>query len=298
MKIAVIDPDSFTFSQQLIDHWESQGHEVVKSIYYEPEFMNADVVFFDYASMRLTEYVETGIRAKKCIVRSIDVENYMGYFDGFNNSDMIDHFIFLNESQRELLCEKGFKLPNNNIHIIPPGINMDNYQFRVKPIGNPVKLVYVGRLWIGKNVLGAIEVAYLWSKMGKNVELHIRGDRLDPNWWRKQIEYTISKMNFPIYIDDRVESMDEYLNDKDYMIVPSFKEAFSYVAAEAMAKGIPVAIRDWYGSSDVWPEDLIYQTPNEAIKIFKTTKNTNNLRSFINDKYNENIMFERIDALL
>ena len=36
-----------------------------------------------------------------------------------------------------------------------------------------------------------------------------------------------------------------------------------------MAKGIPVVVNDFYGSKDIWPEWILYQTHQEAIEKIK-----------------------------
>lgn len=301
MIIGVTDPDKFTFSQQLIDHWESLGHTVKKSMYHEPRFVNeCDAVFYDYASMMVGELAKGGKKPKKCVVRAIDVENYMNYHQRFDY-DLIDHFIFLNPSQRKLLEEKEWTCPEDKVHIIPPGINLKKFTLQQKQPTDTLKIVYVGRLWIGKNVLGALDVAYLLHKQYKNVELHLRAEGLDPRWWKKQIEYRISQLEFPVHIDEHVEDMNQYLEDKHVMIVPSFKEAFSYVGAEALAKGIPVLFHDWYGSHDVWPEYLIYKTPDEALDVLTyvtENKTPEDLRKLVEDRYDEQLMFQKIDKLM
>lgn len=301
MIIGVTDPDKFKFSQQLIDHWKSQGHDVRQSMYHEPKFVEeCDVVFYDYASMMVGELAKYNVKPKKCIVRSIDVENYMNYFDRFNNSNLIDHFIFLNESQRKLLEEKGFKLNGGQIHIIPPGVNLNKYTLTDNDPEMNIKMVFVGRFWIGKNVLGALEIAYLWWHMGKKVELHLCGLGLDPRWWKKRVEHAIEQAPFKVEITEWAEDMNKYLDDKDVMVVPSFKEAFSYVTAEAMAKGIPVLNANWYGSHDVWPKWMIYNNLGETWDVYQNILRNHKykLRSFIRENYDEEIMFKRIDELL
>lgn len=301
MIIGVSDPDNFTFSQQLIDHWVSCGHTVKQSLYHEEKFVaECDVVFYDFASINVQQLAKFGKKPKKCIVRAIDVENYMNYHMEFNY-DLIDHFIFLNRAQYQMLKDREFKCPESKVHIIPPGINMNKYTLSKKSEDDTTKIVFVGRLWIGKNVLEAIQIAKAWWELGKNVELYIRGDKPDPRWWKKRVEHEISSCKFPVFMDNRVDDMNEYLEDKDVMLVPSFKEAFSYVTAEALAKGIPVLTANWYGAKEVWPEWMIYNNIQETFQMYETIreqKTPEHLRLIVKDKYDEQIMFERIDALL
>ena len=300
MKIGVSDPDRYTFSQQLIDHWESQGHEVVKSLYHEPGFVaECDVVFYDYASAMVKQLSEEGAKPKKCIVRAIDVENYMNYYKTFN-WDLIDHFIVLNEAQKRMFKERpDFTCPEEKIHVISPGVNLDKFTLK-QGLQTTNKAVFVGRFWIGKNVAGAIELVEILNSFGNEWTLHLRGQGLDPRWWDKYIKHKIECARFPIIIDDRQEDMNAYLEDKSLMIVSSFKEAFSYAGAEALAKGIPTVFNNWYGAEDVWPKEWIYSNPwDGALKAVEVGKLLpSELRHYIEERYDEKYMFERIDSLL
>lgn len=302
MKIGVCDPDKFTFSQQLIDHWESLGHEVDKSMYFEPDRVDGyDVMFFDYASMRVQEMCAHKFPPKRVVVRAIDVENYMTYCNEFD-WDKIDAFIVLNEAHKKLYLNKHyFRCPEHKIHVIAPGINPVNFKLKQAPVGK--KAVFVGRDWIGKNVVGAIDVVSELNKLEDGWELHIRGslEKQDPRWWRKYVEHRADAVDFPIHFDPYVEDMNNYLEDKDLMLVPSFKEAFSYAAAEATAKGIPALINNWYGADDVWPQEYIYNTPSEAaLKYHNKLKHMDpqKIRDWTIERYDEQIMFDKIDALM
>lgn len=300
MVIGVSDPDNFTFSQQLINHWESLGHTVKKSLYHEESFTETcDVVFYDFASMNVGELAKFGKKPKRCVVRAIDVENYNGYHEQFNY-DLIDSFIFLNKSQHEMMREKGFSCPEEKVEIIAPGIDLKKYTLKPKSTSDTIKLVFVGRLWIGKAVLGALDVAEAWEYYGKKVELHICGTNFDPNWWRKLVEYRVETSKVPVHFYNRVDDMNEFLDDKDVMIVPSYKEAFSYVSAEALAKGLIVFHNDWYGSHSVWPDYLIYRQPHQTISMYEDIKNMDpkELRRIVERKYDEEIMFRKIDKLM
>jgi glycosyltransferase involved in cell wall biosynthesis len=300
MKIGVVDPDKWNFSQQLIDHWEEMGHEVVKSMYHEPKFVKScDVVYYEYASQMVVELAKGGKKPDKCIVRGIDVENYMNYYKNFN-WDLIDHFILLNEKQLEIYTNRpDFTCPKEKIEIIPPGIDMSKYTLRPNP--KKKKAVFVGRLWIGKNVAAAVDVVYELNKRDPGWELYIRGDRPDPRWWKKYLEHRVETCGFPVHFDERVDDMNAYLEDKDVTLIPSYKEAFSYVTAEAMAKGIPALINDWYGAKQVWPATYIYRTPSEAAEMYYDSLQLiepKEHRKVVADKYDEKFMFNKIDKLM
>jgi glycosyltransferase involved in cell wall biosynthesis len=300
MKIGVADPNSFKFSKQLIDHWQAQGHEIIKHVANIDKHNDCDVVFYDMASNNVAFYSKSMPRQKKTIVRALDIENYMNYYQQFD-WDKIDYLIFINNAQKGLLTRHpDFTCPDNKIKVIPPGVNLDQLTLQVKKKCEK-KAVFVGRGWIGKNTAGAIDVIYELNKLDPGWELHIRADKYDPRWWERYVSYRADSLGVKCIFDTLyTPSMNSYLENMDLMIVPSFKEAFSYTAAEALAKGIPTVINNWYGAKEVWPEEYLYNTPSEAAKKYleqvKQPKETR--RQLIKDRYDEKYMFEKIDSLL
>lgn len=297
MKIGVSDVNKYKFSQQLIDHWVEQGHEVDYSIYHETSFItDFDVVFYDFAAVNVVQLCKEKKRGKKVIVRGLDVEHYMTYHHNFD-WDLIDYYIVLNPAQLRLLREKDFTCPEEKVKIIPPGVSLT--KFTVKKAPPTKKAVFLGRFWIGKNHVGAIDLVHELNKLDPGWSLHLRGLGPDPRWWAKYFRYRMEEADFPIEIDGtHEEDLNAYLEDKDLMIVPSYKEAFSYAGAEAMAKDIPAVFNNWYGSKEVWPEEIIYNTPSEGAALVHRGWEPGYFRKIIEDRYDENRMFKEIDALL
>lgn len=295
MIIGVSDPDQYTFSKQLIDHWKSMGHEVRTSLYHEEGFVaECDAIFYDFLSGDVVELTKFGVKPKRVVARAIDIELYCGYWNNINY-DLIDSLIFLNSDIMEFIYSKGLSCPREKVHIIKPGVDFNKFTLKTAP--QTKKAVFVGRLWIGKNVVGAIDLVHELNKIDPGWELHIRGDRPDPHWWEKYMEHRKSVENFPIHVDSRVDDMNQYLEDKDLMIVSSYKEAFSYVGCEALAKGIPAVFNNYFGATSVWPKELIYNTPGEgAILAAELVKKDR--QSLRNMAYDEKVMFEKIDKLM
>jgi glycosyltransferase involved in cell wall biosynthesis len=272
MKIGIADPNSRKFTQQLIDHWESKGHEIMYHVVNLDEHGECDVVFYDMAANNVAFYSKNMPRQKKVIVRSLDIENYMNYYQQFD-WDKIDYFIFLNEHQKKLLTRHpDFTCPEEKIKIIPPGVNLNQLTLQAKKTCEK-KAVFLGRGWIGKNTAGAIDVIYELNKLDPGWTLFVRADKADPRWWDRYVSFRAESLGVNVVFDKEVApSINSYLEDMDLMIVPSFKEAFSYVAAEALAKGIPTVINNWYGAREVWDEKFIYNTASEAAKKYLLQK--------------------------
>lgn len=299
MKIGVADPNKFKFSHILIDHWESLGHEVVKTVTNSKTHNECDAVFYEQASANVVHYSENMPRQKRVVVRAIDIENYMNYYKRFD-WDKIDYFVVLNEAQKRLFTERpDFDCPPEKLKVIQCGVDMDKFTLKKKPKGQ--KAVFVGGMNFLKNPDGAIDLIYELNKIDPGWVLHVRGKQVSRRQYRKYLEYRAEQLNVKLIIDDRQEDMNEYYEDKDLCIVSSYKEAFSYAGAECMAKGVPVLMNNWYGAYTVWPPVMIYNTPSEGAKLymkFLKDKQPKFFRDWIGEKYPAKKMIKEIDRLM
>ena len=73
--------------------------------------------------------------------------------------------------------------------------------------------------------------------------------------------------------------MNEWLEDKDYLIHPSHYESFSYAVAEAMAKGIRPLINRWPGAEETWGDEFF-------LDDFNLEQDPERLRGIVGEKYN------------
>lgn len=299
MKIGVCDPNKFKFTQILIDRWVKMGHEIVKHVANLEKHNQCDAVFYEQASGCVVAYCKKMPRQKRVVVRALDIENYMNYYQGFN-WDKIDYFIVLNEAQKRLYTERaGFKCPPEKLKIIQCGVDLEKFTLKKKPQGK--KAVFVAYKSSLKNPAGAIDLVYELNKIDPGWVLHMRGSEPKSRQYRKYLEYRAEVLGVEVINDDLQENMNEYYEDKDLMIVPSHKEAFSYVAAEAMAKGIPAVINNWYGAYDVWGEEMVYNTPSEgarkALELLKMDRKDIR-QGIIDNGYTAERMINEINKLM
>ena len=296
--IGVSDPDNFTFSRQLFDHWAKQGHEIRTSLYHEESFTEeCDVVFYDFCSQAVGELKRFGKKPKRVIIRAMDIEIYDFDFEHMN-WDLVDYLVFVSEhTKRMALEDRHNTCPESKIRVVSNGVNMDQWTLKKSNTGK--KALFCGRLWIGKNPAGALDVVHELNKKDPGWSLTFRAENCDPPWYNKYFQHRCKTENFPIDFVGRVDDLNTFYDNYDLLILPSFKEAFSYVTAECLAKGIPCLVNDWYDAHGVWPSSYIYRTPSEAVEKYEKIKNWKTEFHRANaEKYDENYMFEAFDKML
>ena len=298
MKIRISDTNNGKFSHQLEDHWKSLDHDVERSMYYETRFADeADVYFFDSADMTLEHFCkDKRKRPNKVIARSFDIDLWHRYFNNWD-FDWIDHWVFINEYMKDwALPQLDKPVLENKITVIPCGVDTNHFSLRKNDKGK--KIAWIGRFWIVKMLADAIKITREVNKRDPGWSLHILGNSYDPPYWGKYCDHLMQQQDFPVHIDDRVDDVNEWLEDKDYILTTSTKECFSYVTAEGMSKGLKPVINNFWDAKSLWPEEYVYTTHSEAADIILSEYKPEKYRQYILDNYDQKLMFKRIDSLI
>lgn len=279
MRIAVFDNWLGSFSGVLMEYWRSQGHEVIHEPGFNPVLVETcDRVFFESADTNAHLATQQRPHKKgKVYLRIVDIDAHAngpagvqsGYFDGIIY--IADHI--------QKLCESRFKnLEGTPSKLIPMGVNTDKFTYREKPAGNKIAFTST-RLTPEKGFDRALMILADLLKLSNQWELHVVGRMHENSVWKMHIEHIIESNN----MQDKVHfygnlpyktgtEINDFLEDKDYLLMTSHKEAFSFSVAEAMSKGIKPVIYNFKGAEQIWGKQWLFNTPQEAISMF-----TNNI---------------------
>ncbi len=300
MKIACFYDNQGTFIKPILDHWAAIGHEVKSCPYYDPSWVGwADVTFFEWVDSNIQKASREKPAKGRIIARCIDVDAYAKH-PGAVDWGWVDDLVFIADHIKDWVLDWANVTPNVKVHHIPCGIDLDKFTFKERSHG--LNLAFVGRLWIGKNVGMALQVLLaLRNATGDDYKLFIRGDGWHPNWWEYYCKHFIEDngLQNSVIIEGEVPSIDEWLEDKNYIITPSYKEAFSYVTGEAAAKGIKPLVGNFWGSSDIWPREWIFNTETEAVDmVLWGDYDSSSYRGVIEECYPLKRQLERFDNLI
>lgn len=287
MKIVVFDPYNQKFTQDMVKWWTDHGHEVLFDKYYNPRLVHegCDVVWFDTcdnniasatnpsgailaddANYRPWDMHDMDLKNTKVIVRPIDIEVWQGH-QFAAKWDIVDDIIFIAPHIKELanihLCP-GYN-PDTKMHIIPCGIDLDRYKFKKRKPGKNIAVI--SERWICKGTDLILQIALKLKDLDPEYKIHWLGQRSDYQWELAYFDEFIEHHNLNMEITNVLldnKTVDEWLEDKNYLLHASHKEAFSYATAEAMAKGIKPVIHRFYGADAIWPA-MTWDTVDQAI---------------------------------
>lgn len=292
----------------------AHGHEVHWDMYYEnqkgPEpgvswIEWADVIIFEWLEGMAELCLKDGWGKKKPVyARAMDIEIWAQNSNGADWSDLSGlaytskaYFDILNNDQH--ITER---YPNLKLAHIPLSIDMNEWNFAdhgATQLGGR-NVAIIGHMWDAKGASTIPHfVRYLIDRSGhKDWKFYIQG-----NWrhdvWRWYLSYTqhiIKEMHLEnnIFInEERVEDMDKWMDDKNFLVTFSMKDAFSLIVGEAQAKGIKALPHNFMGAKDIWKE-YVWTTFDELYNMMENDfYDSTRYRDFVTKNYSNEVIMPK-----
>lgn len=313
MKISLFDPYGGKFTNDMRGWWEAHGHEVKVERYYNPKLVEwADVVWFhttdnniksatnpdaailaDGANPQPWDMHDMDLSNKKIIVQPIDIEVWQGHHNGVD-WDLVTDCVFIAPHIRDLMMRDVQS--KMRVHTIPMGVNLDRYKFAERRQGKDIAIV--SEKWTSKGTDLILQVAMKLPEY----RFHWLGRWSDHEWEKAYFEDFIKHHNLNFTFTEWIEgdnAVDEFLEDKNYLLHGSHKEAFSFATAEAMAKGIKPLLHRFYGADALWP-GLTWSTIDEAVEMVHENRyRSEEYRQYLLDHgYTIESMMSKIDGVI
>jgi len=299
------------FSRYIREHWESKGHEVrfeggaSEKLYewtelYYTEFFDNNIHYLYKWAMEHPE-----VKKPRIVVRGIDWDVLIGMATDPLIGKWVDDVITITPHIGKMLMDGNPSYTPDKVHLIRCGVDTDKFTWK-KPTGGTKIVMPINEIdWVLKNALEGFNIFAMVCKADPRPwELHVRGKFCQFPYLRTVYEDYIEKSGLKdrIFIYEQpVDDMNVFFEDKDYVLSPSLKEAFSYTTAECTSKGIKPILHNWYHAEDTWPKEWLYQTPDEAVKRIiegYTDEDSLGYRKYVVDNYTLEKMYKAYDALL
>jgi glycosyltransferase involved in cell wall biosynthesis len=306
MRIGIFDNWHEKFSGVLHKHWESMGHTVLFEPGFNPNLVETcDRVFFESADTNShLASQQRPYKKGKVFVRVVDVDSWVngpasikpGYFDGI---------IYIANHIKERSDEKFRNLDGIPNKVINMGVDLEKFKFRERKKGYKIAFIAT-RLTEEKGTDEALKIFSELKKRNSQYELHVVGRMFENDLWEKTIEHILLENN----IKDSVKfygnlpystgnEINDFLENMDYVLLTSRKEAFSYAIAEGMSKGIKGVCNNFYRAKDIWPSEMIFNTHREAVNMIDCDSyNSGEYRKYIQDNYSLEKHLKEMDEFM
>ena len=103
-----------------------------------------------------------------------------------------------------------------------------------------------------------------------------------------------------IVVQNWSDDIDSWLENINYLVSTSVSESFSYIIAEAMAKGIKPVIYDRRGVSDIWGSEFAFATISDAVSMIlpESDYNSRDYKKLVKSRYALKHQIKKIRKLL
>jgi Glycosyltransferase len=247
----------------------------------------ADICWFEWCD-ELVAYGSTHSlsKSKKIICRLHSYEAFTEYPSNVNWEN-VDKVIFVGKNIRDFVIDV-YKLDESKAVVIPNGVDINKYNFREREPG--FNIAYVGYLNYKKGPMLLLHTFKAMYDKDNRYKLHIAGkfqDHRDILYFNQMIEEFGIKDN--VYYDGWQDNLDEWLEDKNYILCTSVLESQNMSVMQAMCKGIKPIIHNFVGAKTIYDSKYVWNTIDEAIDILKdNTYNSKEYFEFIQNTYSLN----------
>ncbi|MDD5529898.1 MAG: glycosyltransferase [bacterium] len=230
----------------------------------------ADIVWFEWANdvaVIGTNY--QGIIGKKVIVRLHSYEVFANFPPRINWS-VVNTLVFVANHIKEILKRKIPDIEKKvKIEVINNGVDVEKFVYKTRKPG--FNIAYVGYINYKKNPAMALQIIKKLVDIDSRYKLHIAGDFQEPRY-KVYFEHMIEEMKLKnnVVFYGWQANISEWVKDKNYLLLTSVHEGHPYCVMEAMASGIKPAIHNYYGAKEQWPEEILFNSIDEAVEIFKS----------------------------
>lgn len=208
--------------------------------------------------------------------------------------NVVDQVIFVAEHIREFVLENVPALKKEQTIIIPNGIDLTKHDYKERKHG--FNIAYVGYINYKKGPMLLLHTFKAIYDEDKRYKLFIAGQFQDPRdvlYFRQMIKEWELKDN--VIFEGWQNNINQWLEDKNYLISTSILEGHPVGIMEAMAKGIKPLIHNFVGARQIYPKEYIWNTSDECIEIIKSDYYSSpEYRKFIEGNFSKRILRNNI----
>jgi glycosyltransferase involved in cell wall biosynthesis len=234
----------------------------------------ADLHIFMWCNEETINFINTAKKYSKYIVFVRRYEYYTNWIEKLDWSK-VDEIICVNDFIADGMKHRIGRQPK----VIYNGVNLTKWKFKMREHGT--KIAMVGFINPRKNIPLAIQIL---KELSENYELHIAGRVM--TYGHLEIVDYIKQLgeDLKIFGYGQIDNINEWLEDKNYILCTSISEGCPNNVLEAMAKGIKPIVHNWPGAKQQFGK-YIFNTIDEALEMIDSGYNSQEYRNLIETKF-------------
>ena len=257
----------------------------------------ADICWFEWCDGLLAYGSKlAAAEEKKIICRLHSYEAFTNYPFRINWR-CVDKLVFVSEGIRKYVTE-SFGINKEGTIVIPNGVDPDKWSFRQRRPG--FKIAFVGYINYKKGPMLLLHTFKALYDRDNRYQLYIAGQFQDPRYslyFSQMVREFGLENNY--FFEGWQKNIDEWLEDKDYILCTSLLESQNMSVMQAMAKGIKPVVHNFAGAKGIYDKKYLWNTIGEAVgMITEETYDSAEYRDWITKNYSFEEQYARICCIM
>lgn len=213
------------------------------------------------------------------------------------NWSVMDRTIFVGDHIRDYVLARVPALRKDRTSLLTTGVDMGKYTFAERQAG--FNLAYVGYINHKKGPALLLQAFKAIHNRDPRYKLFIAGVHQEVRF-RLYMDQLIKELN----LADSIEyvhwqtDINQFLEDKHYLLSASPLEGQFTAGFEAMAKGVKPLIHNFYGAENIYDRAFLWNSIDELVERVQEEKyDSAHYRSFIEERYALPIELGKVLAL-
>lgn len=260
----------------------------------DDEMTWADICWFEWCDELIIYGSKLQLAQKKKIICRL--HSYEAFTDWppqvqWQNVNLV---IFVANFIRDFVVENAPSLKTSQTIVIPNGIDTDKYTFAKRKPG--FNIAYVGYINYKKGPMLLLHAFKAIFDKDQRYKLFIAGTFQDHRYLL-YFQQMVKEMGIEknVIFNGWQKNLNQWLEDKNYILCTSVLESQNLSVMQAMAKGIKPLVHNFVGAREVYSPKYIWNTIDECVNLLiNNSYNSEEYRLEIQEKYSLREKLERI----
>lgn len=263
----------------------------------------ADICWFEWCDQVLEYATKLNVASERKIICRLHRYEAFTMYPTMINWEVVDKLFFVSNHIKNHVIQK-INLPKNKIHVIPNGINNNNFNFKKRHKG--YNLAVLGHINMRKNPMLILQNFNELVKLDRNYKLYFAGDfsgDFENGTLESYLNNIIKKLNLEknVFFDGFINNneLPKWLDDKNFIITGSISEGHPVGIMEAMSCGLKPVIHAYPGIEDHYPRNYYYYDVEDFIRIITEEEyDSFEYSKYISNNFPLNKQMKRIKEVL
>jgi len=278
MNITIVDKTS---GKHKIDKLDQGLRDLGHSVKVVDKFENSgDIVWVEHLTDNAIK-ASHAIDGRPLVLRLSAMELYKVEL-GRLNWNNVDAFVVHGEHLKEYFLEKWALLPADKIHVIPLAIDTEQFTLRKAP--SDLKFAVVSEVHWRK---GVQNIPTILQALPTEAKIYHVGKIINHDA-KNYLEWEIKRRGFSnrYQYDGEIShsQMNDWLEDKTFILHTSYTEGMPRAVGEAMAKGMKPVVFNYRGANRQWGE-FVWNNLKEMNNLSKNYYKRESYRHYIIKNY-------------